>query len=338
MNTPPAVSFIVIGLNEAETLGECLRSIVDCDYPSERMEIIYVDSGSTDGSLKIARAFDCVRVIELDDDNPNAAKGRNAGWRVAEGDLIHFVDGDCVLEADWLKAAVTALADPEVAVVFGRIDENSPTFWGQIMGADWSRPPGEVKYCGGIALTRNSLRDSIGFFPEEISGGEEPVWCARIRHAGGGAGAGAKILSLDQKMASHDLGEMGPASFWRRAVSCGQAFAYVGLSPQRFAFGLWRARALRVLLEPLVYIATLTTFIFFFGPTGLPIWALALLLLITRRYMNLRLSGKNIAGACAKALLDYGVKIPLFIGALKGLSRRLTKKAYTEPFNREKPA
>lgn len=87
----PKISCVVIGLNCAKTIVACLESILRCSYP-DILEVIYIDGGSVDGSAAITKNIENVKVIELNLKNPNQAKERNAGWRLAKGEWVHFFD------------------------------------------------------------------------------------------------------------------------------------------------------------------------------------------------------------------------------------------------------
>ena len=89
----PTLSVIVIGKNEGDRLIRCLESVQNMDKPAGEIEIIYVDSNSTDGSRTVAADLGA-RVLWLDTSDPTAARARNLGWREAAADLILFLDGD----------------------------------------------------------------------------------------------------------------------------------------------------------------------------------------------------------------------------------------------------
>ena len=124
------VGAIAIGRNEGERLGVCLRSLVGA---ADR--VVYVDSGSTDGSRELAESLG-VEVVELDLSQPfTAARARNAGVarlrELAESvEFIQFVDGDCELREDWIDKAVTSLeTDERLAAVCGRRRERCCARW-----------------------------------------------------------------------------------------------------------------------------------------------------------------------------------------------------------------
>src|ERR1022692_2143680 len=120
----PLIGVVVIGRNEGDRLRNCLSSGV-----RETPLLVYVDSGSTDNSVKLARSMG-VETIELDPGIPfSAARGRNEGFRrlrhiSADMGFVQFVDGDCDLCTGWLEEAASYLRSHEnTGVVSGRLRE-----------------------------------------------------------------------------------------------------------------------------------------------------------------------------------------------------------------------
>src|SRR5207253_10942968 len=104
----------------------CLQSVVGCG------PLVYVDSGSSDGSVAAARAIGAA-VVELDMNIPfTAARARNEGFaqlmKIAPAsEFVQFVDGDCEIVPGWLERAVATLAgEQRLAVVAGRRRERHP--------------------------------------------------------------------------------------------------------------------------------------------------------------------------------------------------------------------
>jgi len=116
----PRFSLVIPVHNGGEAFRRCLESL-----PRERagrLEILVVDDASTDGSGERA-AERGLRVIRRDRrDGPAAA--RNAGARAARGELLFFLDADCLLHADALDRADQALTeDPGLTALFGSYDD-----------------------------------------------------------------------------------------------------------------------------------------------------------------------------------------------------------------------
>jgi GT2 family glycosyltransferase len=213
---------VVIGRNEGERLRCCLESVVGSSRP-----VIYVDSGSTDGSVALARSLG-VEVVELDLATPfTAARARNVGverlLQVAPSvHFAQFVDGDCSVVDGWLDRGLRELeARPDVAVICGRLRERFPerSIYNRLAELEWDTPIGEIDACGGIAMMRLVAFRAVGGFNPEIIAGEEGELCLRLRRDGN------QVVRLDAEMARHDMAMSRFGQWWRRAVRTGHAYA-----------------------------------------------------------------------------------------------------------------
>ena len=92
------ISIIIVGLNEGYFLNDCLRSVVKFSSENQQeFEIIYVDSGSTDDSIKHALSYKDVKVVQLTKD-ANSAIARNVGANIAKGIYLVFLDADMIIQ------------------------------------------------------------------------------------------------------------------------------------------------------------------------------------------------------------------------------------------------
>jgi GT2 family glycosyltransferase len=98
-------SIIIPVHNEAQTLGDCLASLVRQADHLPDVEIIVVDDGSTDSTPDLVRRFPAVRLFRQNQQGPAAA--RNRGAREAKGEIILFTDGDCIPLDNWLEEMLT---------------------------------------------------------------------------------------------------------------------------------------------------------------------------------------------------------------------------------------
>ena len=216
-----AVSAVIIGRNEGRRLVSCLASV------SRSIEqVVYVDSGSTDGSVAAAQNAGA-RVVELDMSRPfTAARARNAGIEAlhefAMPEYVQFVDGDCELQPDWLSTALAFLEEnPNVAVACGRRRERSPgaSVYNRLCDREWNTPIGKTRACGGDALMRwKALDQAQGYNPGLIAG-EEPELCLRLRKMGW------EIWRLDAEMTLHDANITRFSQWWKRMRRSGHASA-----------------------------------------------------------------------------------------------------------------
>lgn len=228
-----SVSVVVIGRNEGLRLARCLDSIQAMQFEGE-VEIIYVDSDSTDGSASRAKWLGA-KVITVQPERPSAALGRNAGWRVAGAPFVLFLDGDTILAPHFVEDAMKAFADPQVAVVFGdrREIDTKGSFYNRALDLDWISPTGASDYCGGDALMRRAVLEEVSGYDEGLIAGEEPEMCARIR------ARDYTVLHIDKAMTGHDLAITRFSQYWKRAFRTGHAYAEVSQHLRGSATPLW---------------------------------------------------------------------------------------------------
>jgi len=222
-STTPALSVVVIGRNEGARLVRCLESVrAMVPPPGGPVEIIYVDSASTDGSPERAAALGA-RVVRVRPERPSAALGRNAGWRAALAPVVLFLDGDTILDPRFVVDSLPAFDDPQVAIVWGHRREIHPeaSIYNRVLDLDWIYPPGPADFCGGDALMRTAVLEAVGGYDDTLIAGEEPEMCRRIR------AHGYRILHVDRPMTGHDLAMTRWSQYWRRAVRAGHAYAEV---------------------------------------------------------------------------------------------------------------
>jgi len=240
-----SIGVVAIGRNEGRRLIACLESV-----KSQTDSIVYVDSGSVDGSQRVAGQLGAV-VVDLDMTLPfTAARARNAGFAVMkrlrpELRFVQFIDGDCILAQSWLSAALTFMNQrADVAVVCGRRREQHPdeTVFNHLADIEWDTPVGEALACGGDALVRVEAFESVEGYRPELIAGEEPEMCLRLRERGW------KIWRIDADMTFHDAALQRFGQWWLRAVRCGYAYAEVSRLHRTSPCAIWRMETRRASL------------------------------------------------------------------------------------------
>jgi glycosyltransferase involved in cell wall biosynthesis len=150
------LGIVIIGRNEGERLRRCLQSVAMAGCP-----VVYVDSGSSDGSMELAGSLGA-GVVNLDLSTPfTAARARNEGFRrlmeLRPGlQFVQFVDGDCELSGGWLSAAQAEMRNrPEAAALCGLLRERHPeaSIYNRLCDLQWNGPAGQIEACGGIAMS-----------------------------------------------------------------------------------------------------------------------------------------------------------------------------------------
>ena len=306
---------VAIGRNEGERLRKCLESLA-----AQAALVIYVDSGSNDDSIRIARSLGC-EVVELGMRIPfTAARARNEGFRRLRDlapalSYVQFVDGDCEVVVGWLKAAVEFLdSHPRVAAVCGRRRERHPdrSIYNLLCDIEWDVPVGEAKACGGDAMMRIVAFENAGGYRADLIAGEEPELCVRLR------AGGWRVWRLQQEMTLHDAAMSRFGQWWKRIVRSGHAYAQGanlhGSAPERFGVRESRSAYFWGLGLPLFAFAC-TAII---GPFGA-----AAFLVYPLQVVRLALRGKRSAREnwLHSAFLVLG-KFPEMLGQLQFLANR----------------
>jgi GT2 family glycosyltransferase len=273
----PKVAAVLIGRNEGARLVAALASV-----PVGVEPVVYVDSGSTDGSLAAAEASGA-RIVRLDMTRPfTAARARNEGFAALAADVpdyVQFVDGDCTLAPGWIDTALAFLeANAAAAVACGRRRERHPeaSIWNRLCDAEWDTPVGRAKACGGDALMRSAAFAKVGGFDPGLIAGEEPELCVRLR------AAGHEIWRLDAEMTLHDADMHRFGQWWKRMRRGGYAFAegaaMHGRPPERHFVRETRSVLAWGLVLPVAAVA---------GALLLSPWALLLLLALPLQVLRL---------------------------------------------------
>ena len=222
MNMLTRVGVVIIGRNEGERLQSCIKSLVN-----QASQLVYVDSGSTDNSVSVARKLGA-EVVTLDMSIPfTAARARNEGFTQLKKlyphvEFVQFVDGDCEVVSTWIERAIIFLdGNIEVAATCGRRRERFPekTVYNKLCDMEWDTPIGEAKACGGDVLMRVIALEKADGYRADLIAGEEPELCVRFR------AAGWKIWRLDEEMTLHDAAMTRFSQWWKRTMRAGHAFA-----------------------------------------------------------------------------------------------------------------
>ena len=192
-NQNPLVSIIIVNYNGRVYLDACISSILAQTYP--RIEIIFVDNGSSDNSVDyVKEKFSSVVIIACDE-NYGFAKGNNIGIRASKGDLIATLNNDTKVTSRWVEELVQGISvDKKVGMcaskmLFMKKPEiiNSTGICISRSGACWDRGMFEQdrgQYdscidvfgpCAGAAIYRKTMLENIGLFDEDFCAYMEDV-------------------------------------------------------------------------------------------------------------------------------------------------------------------
>ncbi len=324
--TASVTGAVIIGRNEGERLRRCLDSIV-----GRVTQLVYVDSGSTDGSVQLAR-FRGSEVVELDSAVPfTAARARNAGFErlleiQPETAFVQFVDGDCEVAEGWVEAAVSEMKRHQnAAVICGRRRERFPnaSIYNRLMDMEWDTPIGEAKYCGGDALIRAADFLQVGGYDATMIAGEEPELCVRLRQRG------SRILRIDREMTLHDAAMTRFSQWWKRSVRSGYSYTLGAAMHGSSADAHWLRENLSILFWgaalPVAMISLAWT------THGRSFWLSALYLASLLRVAISRRAQRadQVSDALLYASFCTIAKLPQLVGLMRYVRDRFQERAGT---------
>jgi len=315
------VGIVAIGRNEGERLARCLASA------PAGIPLVYVDSGSSDGSVERARERGAA-VLELSAERPfSAARARNEGFawlRERQPGLryVQFLDADCALASAWLERARTALeARPELAIVCGRLREAHPeaSLYNRLCDIEWNGPLGEVPSCGGVFMARAEDYAEVGGMDPGIVAAEEDDLCLRLRERG------RRVVRVADDMASHDAAMLRLREWWRRAFRTGHAYAQVGTLHRGSPIAPFGREARSAFVFGLALPAAILAAAPFTGGAAL-LLLLGYLPLVARAAGRLQRDGLPARHAWLYASHCYAAKLPQALGQLRYHWDRLRRR------------
>lgn len=320
MNMLPRIAVVIIGVNVGRYIGDCIRSVKEADYPQELINLVYVDGGSTDNSVKEALATGDVKVVELNDAHPTPGRGRNMGWKSSKASLIQFLDADTIVHPSWFKSAVIAM-DGDFAAVCGRRKERYPkkNIFHRLTDMEWRYEFGPCRYFGGDVLVKREALEKTYGFDESLVAGEDPDLSYRIRLKG------YRILRLDAPMTTHDINMSSPRQYWKRAYRSGYAYAQIGMRYMRWVEKMWLRELIRIVGNVCLQfsILILGSSLGYFKP-ALAVTALIFLRPVFRLAKIRAAFGESFFISMLYAMHSAVVIYPQFCGVVRYLLGRIT--------------
>lgn len=185
----PKVSVIVCAYNAERTMGRCLDSLEQLNYPN--YEVIVVNDGSTDNTREICQRYGYIRLINQDNEGLSAA--RNIGLRAVTGEIIAYTDSDCMADPDWLTYLVERFQSSSFGAVGG---PNLPPPDDSLVASCVAVSPGapahvllddevaeHIPGCN-MAFRREALEAMHGFDPIFRAAGDDVDLCWRLQNNG----------------------------------------------------------------------------------------------------------------------------------------------------------
>jgi GT2 family glycosyltransferase len=199
----PFVSVVVPVLNGEATLRDCLQSLSRVRYPPTRREVLVVDNGSTDRTAKIARVFPARRVLEPRRGLPHA---RNRGIAESDGEVVAFIDADCLVSADWLRELVAGVTGDGVSAAAGELVAYPTATAAERYYARrrplwqaWGHDRPQTWFVQGNAALRREVFDEVGLYDGRFAG----IGCEDIDFAWRFLEAGLRVAYAPRAVAFH---------------------------------------------------------------------------------------------------------------------------------------
>ena len=260
----PSVSIIIPVRNRPEAIAACLESLIHIDYPPEKLEILVIDDNSSDRTPEVVSEFP-VRLMALKE-HKQASYCRNLAAREARGEILAFIDSDCLAEPLWLKELVPAFKDQSLGAGGGAVeafsgdkglDRYEEVKSSLKISSRFKRSSKEDRFfylpsCNLLVRKTHFLK--LGGFREDLFVGEDVDFCWRLQDAG------CPIEYRPQGTIYHQHRN----SLW---PFCRRRFQYGTSEPwlQR-----WHSRRRKQLLflpaESLFWISLISAFFFLFWP------------------------------------------------------------------------
>ncbi|MBL7185122.1 MAG: glycosyltransferase family 2 protein [Phycisphaerae bacterium] len=241
----PFVSVIMPIRNEASFIERAITSILDNDYPAEKVEILVVDGMSDDGTRQMVERLSegDGRVRTLDNPKRIVPAAMNIGIKAARGDLFIRVDGHAEIPADFITKSVECLREhPDAWVVGGCIETIAHDYTGRAIASAMRSPVGVGNsrfrlgdYEGWVdtlafGTHHKWIVEKIGYFDEELVRNQDDEFNLRITLAGG------KIW-MSRSIQSTYFSRGSLRKLWR----------------QYFQYGFWRIRTLQKHKRPAAF-------------------------------------------------------------------------------------
>ncbi len=142
----PFITVIVPARNEEQNIDQCLKSLIRCDYPNDRYEIICVDDCSEDMTHEKLEYYSLhypnVVVIRLGHEKRSAelhgkTAALQAGFDIAKGEYVLMTDADCVVHEQWIRTYISAFKGTEPGLIAGITRIKYHDFFSKVQALEW---------------------------------------------------------------------------------------------------------------------------------------------------------------------------------------------------------
>jgi hypothetical protein len=226
-DTSPRVSVIVPVYNGEHALPHLLKSLSSQTYSKDCFEVIVVDDGSTDSTIKVAQASD-LTVTLITQEQKGSYYARNSGAAISTGTILAFTDADCLPTPSWLAAGVDVMLTQAADIVAGHVEMALQSLASPVEVYDascWLRQEYYVREVGfGVTanlFVKRNVYDAVGGFPQRLwSGGDQKFCVAAVA-------GGARLVYARSAAIRHPARTTVRALRWKTLrVAQGRAIAF----------------------------------------------------------------------------------------------------------------
>ena len=238
-NDLPCISVVIPNLNQRDRLAKTLEAFRSQSYPSDRIEIIVIDNGSSDGSQEVAKYYDArLRIFES---RKNPYICRNIGIRTARYHWIALTDSSCIPNENYLLEMTSVHQNADLVVGERDFEVSKDSTLGEIVDSLHFMRNHEflntrTVFPTGTMFFHRSLVDEIGYFREDMRSGADFIWTDKVKRAG-------KCIAYAAKAKVLYAGTSFPRLF-RKAHRDGWGHGTMAREKGTFSWldGVWRLR------------------------------------------------------------------------------------------------
>jgi mycofactocin system glycosyltransferase len=313
----PMVSIVIPVYNRPLEIQQCLSSLLTLDYPADKVEVIVVDDASRDHTAAVVRRFNTRLIIQPHNQGQSAA--RNIGAEAAQGEIIAFLDSDCIASPNWLRELVPYFQDSRVALVGGyvdayyrekRMDRYEQACSALNMGPEPLMGRGDrcvfyVPTCN--MLVRKAVYKQAGGLDERLRVGEDVDLCWRLM------AAGHHLLYKPGGAVLHKhRNRLFSALFRRFDYGTSEAVLYARFPKISKQFP-WQSAGIATIVAGAVALATQSWFWLALLAAGLPVVEAGGKQFQLRRKLGIRLPMAEILGAIIKSHFQLTYHLTFYI-------------------------
>ena len=269
----PKISIVVTALNSEDTIGECLKSIFELNYPQKDLEVIVIDGCSTDLTVEKAMKYP----VKIFREPLNAPAAYNYALKIVNNELIGFVDADAKVEKEWLNKLIPHLENQQVVGASGSIETwNQENPWARSIGYDIANRYARIgSFARRIAtmnlLIRKSIVEEVGGFDEGFPSQYDTELAYRI------TAKGYKI-AYEPKAKCYHYNRQTPRAYFKQQFQYGKNTLRLYFKHHSLAKGD-EITDFYMNIQPLLLSATFVFFIIGLLPLLRPLWYLSALIL-----------------------------------------------------------